>query len=406
MRATHFRALLAGGLAFCTAAGAAESTSGLRLRPISLPDTHTMPAGATELSAQLGLSRYSDSDSSRDVTDLDLAPELAYGITDRLEFGLSSPYRYRVDDGDSGRWRHLGGRVTYRFLERPDTGRYSAFTLRGSTLNDSGDPPVSSGENTYSAEWHLSERSAVNAVSIALGYAKRDYPKVRKEPAYKSAVEYYAQWAYGHVLSPELAFTGELTYNYARADRLGSLEVMPGLRYTKPEAGVSVAMGLGYCPGLDGARPDARALLSLTYRPPGPAGLSQRMGRLEGQVETLRTEVRNLRQTLAEQPAKEETSEPRQASPAISLSLVNASGEAGLARTLGERLGKQGYEVVNVIAEDRPVQSVTHLYYREGFKKPAVTLGRALPGNQTLTHYTHLPADVDIQVLVGTDQVD
>lgn len=411
MRPAYFKALLAGGLIFPAGAPAAESASELRLAPLAMPETRTLPAAGMEMTGQAELLRYNDPDSSESVTDVDLAPELAFGITDALEMGLSGLYRQRVDDQQRGDWRHVAGRITYRFLDLPK--RSSALTLRGSTLDDNSDAQVSSGRNAYSAAWHMSRYTDSGAAHIALGYAQRDYPLVQEEPAYESETEYFGQWGFGRLLAPELALTGELTYTYAKEEEQGSLEILPGFRYTGLESGLSLAMGLGFRPGIDDHRPNSRVLLSLTYRPPGPAGLSNRMDHLEEKVGSMQGELKGISEQLAERkarekqeaekPAPEPAPEPSKASAAISLGLINTSGVKGLAEEYAERLRRMGYQVARVAPGEGPVQSVTHLYYREGLNKAAVTLGRALPGTQSLVHYTHLPDEVDIQVQMGAD---
>jgi hypothetical protein len=415
MKPAYFRALLAGGLMASSTALAAQGDSDpgseLRLSPLSLHETRTLPAGSAELGAQAELLRYNHPDSSTSVTDLDLTPEFAFGITDALEIGLSGPYRSRVDENQGGGWRHIAGRITYRFLELEK--RASALTLQGSALNDNSDAQVASGRTTYTAEWHMSGYSDTGAAHFALGYSERDYPLVQEEPVYENETEYYAQWGFGYLLAPELAFTGELSFDYGVQDEQGSLEIMPGFRYTEPESRYSVAMGLGFRPGTDDFRPNSRVMLTLTYRPAGTATLRDRVDTLEQQVGSLRGKVEGLSQQLAKKPAdKAQDPEPKPASElrketaGISLGLVNASGEKGLAEDLSDRLRQMGYEVIQVSRAEGPVQSVTHLYYREGFNKAAVTLGRALPETQTLTHYTHLPDGVDIQLVVGADQID
>lgn len=418
MRPAYCKALLAGGLAISTAApaseSASESASELRLSPLFMPETRTLPAGSAEMGAQAELLRYNDPNSSESVTDMDLTPELAFGITDALEVAFSGPYRQRIDDQQGGGWRHVAARLTYRLLDLGN--RASALTLKGSALSDNSDAQVASGRNTYGAEWHMSGYSATGATHIALGYAQRDYPLVQEEPVYESETEYYAQWGFGYLLAPELAFTGELSYDYGEKDNQGSAEIMPGFRYTPPDSGVSMAMGLGFRPGTDDFRPNSRVLLSITYRPPGPAGLSSRVGKLEQEVGNLRGELQGLAQQLKEQesgeaeqakaPEPKPVSKPRQESSAISLGLVNASGQPSLGEAYADRLRKMGYAVVEVSLGEGPVKSVTHLYYRDSQNKAAVTLGRALPETQTLTHYTHLPNGVDIQVVLGSDQID
>ncbi len=90
----------------------------------------------------------------------------------------------------------------------------------------------------------------------------------------------------------------------------------------------------------------------------------------------------------------------------IRVEIVNASGVPGLEQQVSERLAGKGYFIswAGESATPGQQQIETLIKYRSGFAREAVRLGHILPGNQIVTRGDALPEEIDIRVIVGSDQ--
>ncbi len=108
----------------------------------------------------------------------------------------------------------------------------------------------------------------------------------------------------------------------------------------------------------------------------------------------------------AEDHANPEVESQGELSPdGIRVEIVNASGIPGLEQQVSERLAGKGY-FISWAGESAATghQVETLIRYRPGFAREAVRLGHILPGNQIVTRAEALPEEIDIRVIVGSDQ--
>ena len=93
---------------------------------------------------------------------------------------------------------------------------------------------------------------------------------------------------------------------------------------------------------------------------------------------------------------------PTRAPGEISVLTVNASGAAGAAARLAERLGSEGYDVGQPVS--RAVQDASTLLHRPGFDTEARALASSLGLDPSLLEPTESPpGEADLVVVIGRD---
>ncbi len=107
-------------------------------------------------------------------------------------------------------------------------------------------------------------------------------------------------------------------------------------------------------------------------------------------------------------PAEDSSSNQMQSglsTDAVRVEILNASGIPGLEQQVSERLAGKGY-FISWAGEGAAsgTQSATQIKYRPNFAREAVRLGHILPGNQIVTRGDGLPEEIDIRIIVGSDQ--
>ncbi len=90
---------------------------------------------------------------------------------------------------------------------------------------------------------------------------------------------------------------------------------------------------------------------------------------------------------------------------AVRVEILNSSGIPGLEQQVSERLAGKGY-FISWAGEGAAsgTQHETWIKYRPNFAREAVRLGHVLPGNQIVTRGDELPEEIDIRIIVGSDQ--
>lgn len=90
---------------------------------------------------------------------------------------------------------------------------------------------------------------------------------------------------------------------------------------------------------------------------------------------------------------------------AVRVEILNSSGIPGLEQQVSERLAGKGY-FISWAGEGAAsgTQRETQIKYRPNFAREAVRLGHVLPGNQIVTRGDGLPEEIDIRIIVGSDQ--
>lgn len=341
------------------------------------------------------------------------------GIAPGWELGARFPYRSDSELEKDG-LRHIELSAKVQLFGGPRAQRSGALALFGTVVNSEGEPFLGTGRANMGIEFLVTEvLSTDTRFHSSIGLARRDIRapyleatdpdydpeaiyQITRTLSYKMGLE-QRLWKQSYLLleaGTSIGLAGE-----DEQDQF-SIYVMPGLRFGNPAAGWNLTMAVGRDIPENGLEPESRYMLGLSYRTQ-PARATQ--------DDELRKRLEELEKRLAAEAALDQDPAagallPGAAAPAatgrLRVEVINASGVPLLGERIAEEVRQKGnYDVIRVGSTGNVTdQELTHIHYRNGLARDAVTLGHSMRNYQIVTQGRDLPEDVDLRIVIGVDQ--
>jgi hypothetical protein len=342
-------------------------------------------------------------------------PTFSYGLGGWGEIHLTTPYQFSsINNGNS-----VDGLLDPQFVLKLGNGREeggdfaTAITLFGSLATGDEKKGVVSGDYSVGGELNLSTWFGSSAIHLNLGYEQSDYKLSASGPI--STEKHTVALGFDTALSDytSLFIQSSAYKDIDSSDNSALLAV--GIQHLYSD---NLALQVGYGQGFSRDRSDPESLLfaTLTYAPHGknrqryfssvssedPLTVAktnqQIIAELNEKVDELGKKVNELEDILIHVDKSAVLKLPLASPPRTEV--LNTSSDPQLVDYVVKQLNGAGVSLVGVRTPTDLKEQRTWIYYRKGFAREAVTLGREIKGTQIVVKRP-LPDGIDIQIVIG-----